>query len=230
MVSIITNGSRTYRWWKEAHEAKVLDALTITYHTEQSKDYQHVVDVLNLFHDDPTDVVCLITHTLDTLEFAFEAQDYIYNNTGALVFMKSMVLPGIDVYQYYTEEQLNKLKTLSRTPGIRSSTKKQPEIPKELRITQYLNVTYNDGSLETLHSQEFMKTRQNMFYGWSCDIGKKNMRIEYDNIRSAVCVSTKEQHLQDPSISFEPNTVTCPVEECKCAMQLIARKSIPNNT
>ena len=57
---LITNGSRTLRWWKECKDAKILDLLYVTYHPEQTTDYKHVAEVLNLFHDEPTKTNCLI--------------------------------------------------------------------------------------------------------------------------------------------------------------------------
>ena len=80
-TSLISNGTRTLRWWNELKESKSLDQLYITYHSEQTSDYQHIVDVLNVFHNDPTETICLITHVITTVDLAFEASDYIKNHT-----------------------------------------------------------------------------------------------------------------------------------------------------
>jgi len=68
MISMISNGSRTIRWWKELQEENIIDYLFLTYHSEQTDNYQHIEEVINLFHNQPTEVICLLTHVYDTLD------------------------------------------------------------------------------------------------------------------------------------------------------------------
>ena len=57
-TAMISNGTRTLRWWEEFKDADVIDNLYITFHTEQKADTVHIGKVLNLFHDKPVKVVC----------------------------------------------------------------------------------------------------------------------------------------------------------------------------
>ena len=228
MISLISNGSRTLRWWKELQEANVLDYLFITYHSEQTNDYQHITEVLNLFHDAPLEVVCLITHSLTSLDRAFEAREYIVANTGAVITLKSMVF-NFDIYEFYTADQLAKLKKHGWEYGALRETKGKSTLPAHHRINNTLKITNNINESAIVDPQMLMKNQQNKFLNWECAIGDNNMRVDHDIIYRGVCEVGGERHLDDTVIGFTTDYVRCTSPQCYCGTDMIATKILPKH-
>ena len=228
MISLISNGSRTLRWWKELQEANVLDYLFITYHSEQTNDYQHITEVLNLFHNAALEVVCLITHSLNSLDRAFEAREYIVANTGAVITLKSMVF-NFDIYEFYTADQLASLKKHGWEYGDLRETKGKSTLLAHHRINHTLKITYNKNFSTNIDPQLLMKKQQNKFLNWDCAIGGSNMRVDHDVIYRGVCEVGGERHLDDAVIGFTTDYIPCTSPQCFCGTDMIAPKILPKH-
>lgn len=224
LVSIISNGSRSLRWWEELKNAQVISLLQLTYHSEQTRDYKHIVDIINLFHDQPVDTQCMITHVAETIDLAFEAFEYIQKNTGALIIVKAMFIRHYDIYKIYTKDQLEKLKSLNGMHGVLKQTKRKSEIPLHLSYNHRLKIKYDDGSIEVSNPQKIMKNHENNFFGWSCDVGINTMRIDHDVIYRGVCEAGSSQNIEKDKIYFANDALICDKKECFCGTDIIANK------
>lgn len=225
-ISLISNGARTIKWWEELKETKSLNTLFLTFHSEQTFDYKHIADIANLFHNEPVKVVCLITHTKDSLNIGFEAFDYLTANTGAFILMKAMVVRQYNIYSYYTPEQLHRLKravTIGKLPG-----KKTTLVPAAYDINHTLRISYSDGSSNTIDPQLLMKNNENRFEGWQCDIGHDTMRIDCDIVYRGVCGLGGSRHLDD-DLSFMTDSIVCTSSTCNCGTDMIATKILPTD-
>lgn len=222
-ISLISNGARSLRWWEQLRDTKAIDKLFLSYHTEQTSNYNHIAKVANLFHNEPTSVICLVTHTIDTIELSFEASDYLVENTGSSVCLKAMNITNYDIYSLYNETQLTKLKSPIQVGKLKG--KKLSAIPKEHNLNHLLKMTFNDGSSEEITSQLIQKNKQNNFYGWSCDVGKHSMRIDKDVIYRGVCETGVAKNLKDFDLSFSYDEVICDKKICFCGTDLIATKT-----
>jgi organic radical activating enzyme len=229
MISLISNGTRTIRWWKELQEAKLLDYLFLTYHSEQTDDYQHIGEIINLFHNDPLEVVCLITHVISSLDKGFEAQKYFLNNTGAIVTLKAMMIGDYDIYSMYSKEELNKIKSEIWLAGVKRDTKAKSLLDPKYKINHTLKVTYNKGFDIKIDPQLLMKQKKNTFLGWDCNIGNNNMRVDYDIIYRGVCEVGEKRNLNDEHINFAEGYVTCTSKDCFCGTDMIATKVLPES-
>ncbi len=226
MISLISNGSRTLRWWKELKESKVLDNLFVTYHSEQTENYQHIAEVINLFQDEPIEVICLMTHVLNSIDKVFEAYDYIIENTGALVTIKAMML-NYDIYSQYSTDQLAKLNKSNWIAGHKRSSKVLPSA--QYKINHKLKITYNNNLTMHVDPQQLMKQQKNNFFGWDCNIGANSMRVDYDVIYRGVCEVGTKKSLNDPILSFTDDFITCTSKDCFCGTDMIATKILPEN-
>jgi organic radical activating enzyme len=227
MISMISNGSRTIRWWKELQESKLMDYLFLTYHSEQTDDYHHITEVANLFHNEPVEVICLITHVYDTLNTAFEAQEYLMKNTGATITVKAM-MGNQSIYSKYTTEEITKLQSENWLPGNLKNTKVKTLIDPKYRIDHTLKVTLNNNLSFNTEPQVLMKQQQNNFLGWDCNIGASTMRIDHDVIYRGVCEEGGKRSLYD-EISFVDNYISCSLKQCFCGTDMIATKILPES-
>jgi organic radical activating enzyme len=227
LVSLITNGSRTLRWWKELKEAKVLNNLFVTYHSEQTDNYRHIADVINLFHDEPLEVVCLMTHVLNSIDKVFEAQDYIKANTGSIISVKAMMLGNDDIYSKYSPDQLDRLKKSNWMFSDKRNSKLLP--PPSQEIHQTLKITYDNNHTISSSPQELMKQQKNRFIGWDCNIGNNSMRIDHDIIYRGVCEIGEKRNLNDLTLGFTTDYIKCTKKDCFCGTDMIATKILPKS-
>jgi MoaA/NifB/PqqE/SkfB family radical SAM enzyme len=218
-TSLISNGTRTLRWWEELKESTSLDHLYITYHSEQTNDYQHIAEVLNIFHNEPTETICLITHVVTSIDLAFEAGKFIKENTGASTIIKAMSTPGI--YERYSADQLIKLKQSNNLFGYLKKSKRKNNVPIKDAIDTTLLISYDDGSTKIETPQALMKKQENYFLGWQCDTGRDFMRIDYvDKIYRGVCGVGGSS----TEIKFTDDFMICDRKKCFCSTDLISTK------
>jgi len=218
-TSLISNGSRTLRWWQELKESMSLDQLYITYHSEQTNDYQHVANVLNIFHNEPTETICLITHIVLSIDLAFEAGHFMQENTGATTIIKGMSTP--DIYKDYSTEQLITLKKSNSLFGNLKKYKRKNNVPVKHMIDSALLITYDDGSTKIENPQTLMKNQENYFLGWKCDTGRNFMRVDsMDKIYRGVC----GEGGSSTEIKFTEDYMICNRNKCFCTTDLISTK------
>lgn len=224
-TALITNGSRTIRWWQELLEANVLDSLSITYHSEQTIDYKHVSEIMNMFHSEPVEVICEITHTKDCIPQAFDAYNYLINNTGSIINLKAMSIGFYDIYSVYTHDQLQFIKEGTYKLGKNKNTKADCRIPLPFRLSSLVNITYNNGSIQRGNHQSLIKGRLNSFIGWDCNVGRDFIRIIHDKIFRGVCeIGGIIGSLNDDEINFTSDFIKCTIPSCVCFTDLSATK------
>lgn len=230
-ISLITNGSRTLRWWKEAKESKVLDMLFVTYHPEQTNDYEHIIKVLNLFHDEPTETLCIITHSKGLLDKALLNAREIVNNTGAMVSVGHMVIKDYDIYATYTLDQLEKLKQSSMMEGKLRLDKRESNIPENHKFLHlFLNITFNDNSVEQMRAQMFMKSYKTEFKNWKCANSKYIMRLEDHLVQRGICGVGNKTELTDPNLKFYDDYIRCDRNSCDCRLDLTSTRYLSDET
>ena len=223
-ISLISNGSRTLRYWSELRQENVVDNLIITYHSEMTENYKHVTEVLNLFLDEPIDTICLITHTQFTLNKALIASKYIIENTGSYITPKAMYISDYNIYDTYSTDELEILKSTNSVKGHLFNSKRKSTIPFLNKINHMLKVTYSDGSSKSIDPQILMKNQENNYKDWSCAIGHNTMRIDSDVIYRGVCEMGDTQSLNDVNIRFAKDYVKCGLTWCFCNTDIIAEK------
>lgn len=225
-ICLVTNGSRTLRWWKDLQEANVLDSLYLSYHTEQSDNYEHVANVLNLFHERPTKTVCFITHTNTTIELSIKASKYLYENTGSKIEIKHMNIVDYDLYASLTSEQLAHTKKIH----IGKKPNKTPsDIPADNQYENSVLLTYNDDSTELFSgSQEIIKQNKNHFKDWFCNVNNTAISVNVNLCsRGQVdeCkVSGVVADLDVDEIEFIDDYIKCPYESCYCSSNIFSTK------
>lgn len=226
-VSMISNGSRTIRWWKMMREAKALDFLYVTYHSQQQADYKHIVEVLNLFHDEPVITVTMATYTTDTIGLCIEGAEYITEHTGSWIMLNAMDLGDHNNVDSTTvsEEQFEKIKNFNGVMGNRMSTKMLSSIPQHLIGQKNVStVTYADGSVEVKNPSMMMKLAENRFEGWQCEAGMHTIKIEDDFIYRGGCKRDPIPLTLD-NIKFYDSPFKCDVFDCFCYIDMVSTKT-----
>ena len=228
---LVSNGSRTMRWWKElAKIDNILIRLTLSYHNEQTLDYNNIADIMNLFLNSETETVCEITHTKNNIPQAIEAYNYLMDNTGGIFDIKGMNINEYDIYDLYSAEELSIIKHASYTYGKLVNIKTKSIIPDNLRLIPKLLVTNNLGITTDMNVQLLMKNKWNKFLGWECQVGKDFLDINFQTINRSVCgVTGPIGHVDDLTYNFSNNAVICNKVTCQCFHDLLTTKTKQNN-
>ena len=224
---LISNGSRTMRWWTEfAKIDNILIQLILTYHTEQTDNYNNIADIMNLFLNSETDIVCEVTHTKDNIPQAITAFNYLINNTGGIINIKAMNINEYDIYDLYSAEELSIIKHARYNPGILSTIKTKSTIPNNLWLGGKLLVTNNLGITEHMNVPQLMKNKWNKFLGWECEVGKDFLDINFQTINRSVCgVTGPIGHVDDLKYNFSNTSVICNKVTCECFHDLLTTKT-----
>lgn len=184
-LTVISNGSRTIRWWKKY--GHLIDNVTLSYHQEQAK-IDHHIEVADVMFDlgKKTTVVVL----MDPLRWNECVQDieYMKKNSKYKWFIQTAeVIEQEHVYSQdqvterkYTEEQKKYMnKELKRIPGP-AWFLKNIKLVKDGMIRMHESVaTLDDGSTIKARPQTYINNNWNSFYGWSCDIGSEAVFINW---------------------------------------------------
>jgi sulfatase maturation enzyme AslB (radical SAM superfamily) len=122
-VGIITNGSRSVRWWDEFGDK--FDKVTISYHTEEGN-VDHIVEVANLIKNrTQTQIhVVLNDQRFDQAEEAYHKFYSVFKNTNVIVENKFLRSTNGKIISY-TQEQLDriqKIKNQSTFLQVKSKT------------------------------------------------------------------------------------------------------------
>lgn len=222
-LSLLSNGTRTIRWWKELRDAGVLDVLTITVHPEQNADPEHISELLNLFLDEPTKTYCWITSTKDTVKQAIDAHIYLCKTTGAEVLVKAMFITGYDLNNYIDPAYQLYIKHRAGARGLLYNKKKLANVPP---APNTIRIYMNDGSSETVTTENAVRNDMHYFEGWECYVGEFQAFIDYYKMHRGSCFLNTDQYINllTDDVSFWTTPVTCERPTCLCGADIISTK------
>lgn len=184
-ITIISNGSRTLRWWKKY--GPLIDNVTLSYHQEQA-DLKHHIEVADIMFalGKKTTVVVL----MDPLRWDECVRDIEYmkaHSTHKWFIQTAEVIEPEHVYsnekvetRRYDEKQKKFMKwELKRLPGVLWFLK-NIKLVKTGKIRLYESVaTLDNGKTVKARPQTYINNNWNSFHGWSCDIGSEAVFINW---------------------------------------------------
>jgi organic radical activating enzyme len=224
---IITNGSRTLRYWQELKEANCVDFIAVSMHPEQNADINHIIDVINVFKDTETIVTTNITCVPKYFNVALLSFYKIYKNCPTIVNLQQ--INDDSHLSKYTDIQIKTLLAHSNRITPSYNTKLKSNIPEEYKYhSGQLKFTYNDGSIKTDHAINFIKRGEDNFNGYLCDAGKKFIRISHEQIQRAICGEGKKWSIYDDTL-FSTDSVECTRTKCDCTLDMIQNKKYNTN-
>ena len=219
---IISNGSRTLRYWEELRDSNCIDFIAVSMHPEQKADVNHIIDLINIFKNTETIVTTNITCVPEYFDVALSSFYKIYNSCPTIINLQQIN----DKFgmSKYSESQKNILLMNSNKITPSFHTKLKSSIPKEYSYhTGQLTFIYNDGSTKTDHAINFIKRGEDNFNGYVCDAGKKFIRISHDRIQRAICGEGEKWSIFDKTL-FATDPIECTRSKCDCTLDMIQHK------
>ena len=215
-LGVVSNGSRSLRWWKET--CQYLDAANLTFHPE-SADIEHFEDVVQLVSSRiPTLVFVaalptMFAHAVNVIERLSQSC------SDATLIFKPLYIEFGDQLYLYTAEQLRILSgrefnTTSTRPGF----------------SPQLVTTYDDGTVALKPPTMLIAEGLNNWLGWECDVGLEVLSITMSGeiYRGLCCEGGLLGHLSEPEMFDLPRTsVICTRECCTCLLDIMASRRHP---
>lgn len=227
---LITNGSRSLRWWRE--NARSFRWVTFSFHP-QFADKQHTLEVLNLLSDEGVCCCALVLMLPSHWDKCMDAIRYLEENCRCTQ-ISAMVVNQIDstpdrdhqIWDGYTEEQLETIRSIgsfmpkNAIPGLADAANTH---------TQMLRNS-GTGGIYLTDTHEMLRNQHSNWLGWHCMIGIDTLFLSKDgSIRiDAMCdagPSLGNWRTDDVSqIRWPTSGVVCPRTYCACAHDMRARK------
>lgn len=213
LVSLISNGSRTHRFWSKIKPN--LDAIILTYHSEfADNDHFHgVCDIL------AGDVAMHINVTMPPDRFDKVHEDALKLKErfpDASVSLKPLRVDfGTRVYDY-TDRQRAILDA-----GLRGGGGHPEKLPRAK-----MTVHADDGSRMQLRVNELVMRKLNKFQGYQCNAGLESLRVKADGeIFRATCSAGGLIGLLGQSVELPNGPIRCPMDDCGCTADILVTKT-----
>ncbi len=198
--SLISNGSRTLRWWKE--NGDLIDNAHLTYHIEQAN-ADHMIAVCDTLFEFNKKVTVKVLMDRKRWQEGLDVIEYMKKNSKHKWFIMAneviepdvVEIAGIKVIDandiQITKEQKNFLKnSLKRIPSLWWIWKNR-KLVFEGQMKLYESVAhFEDGKTMKAKSNTYINNNWNNFEGWSCDIGLDSVYIHWDGEIKGSCQQT----------------------------------------
>jgi len=178
-ISILTNGSRTLRWWEEY--ADYFDHVGISVHHEKA-DSNHIIDVSNILYNKKINFYNAVLMDYKDWDKCIDLVNELSSTKKKwTVLAKPIHINGVS---YYSNEQLEYLKDqVKRNPSLISFLQHYYNTPrKEYKVTKE-----NGEVFSTKNPNYFSMNMLNHYEGWNCNLGINYLFIDRSGILSGTC-------------------------------------------
>lgn len=243
-VTLITNGSRTLRWWKEHGE--LFDNVHLTHHVAQA-DLDHTMAVADTMYNFGKKITVKVLMDLDNWQQSVDAVEYLKKNSATrfIIQVAEVIEPETtnimsikevtkDDLKYTLEQKKYLSKGLRRLPGVIWLWKNRNLITSgEIRLHESI-ATLDNGSTLKAKSETYINKNWNNFKGWSCNIGIEGIYIDWTGDIKGSCNENLygldfNYNILDSNFTekfiLNPVPVTCTKYNCMCTPETHISKS-----
>jgi organic radical activating enzyme len=196
-TSVISNGSRTLRWWQEY--APYIDNAILSCHVAQA-DLDHHIAVADTLYKQGKKVTVLVLMDPGCWEDCVAAIDYMKQHSKYPWFIETKTIVDTALMKItYTQKQQDFLKTeIKRMPNIVWFIK-NIKLLINGAVKRYKSVAVlNTGKKLFAKSSTYINMGFMNFKGWDCSIGLESVYIEWDGTIKGSC----GQHLYALPVTF----------------------------
>lgn len=224
-IGIITNGSRTPRFWDQAKD--LIDHACISYHHEQGN-ADHLIDTVNQIQEDvDCHVNVMVKNEPTDFDACIEVGRRIVHETQNISFDLQTLLVDFSSVSYpYTDEQNTIIETASREFKDIANAKR---VRKHLTYRGTMRMI-GDGIDETQTAGKFISNRTNNWEGWHCNVGLEQLVIDFegDIYRGWCKQGGKVGSVFDPEVNFPTSGLVCGSNFCHCNFDIMSTKERTN--
>lgn len=219
-IEILTNASRTMRWWEEY--IKYFDFVKITHHTEFASPY-HTAMVADLAIDQGIPSTVQVTMIPALWNQCLEHLDQIKKSKHEFqIDVKPLRVNFGSTLYPYSEKQFNFFKTPYRKNNIIKHLSGSVGMKSKFK--------FSNNTEQEIRYQELITNKQNSWVGWECWAGLDIITIRSDgSLRfGGACLMSDEgffdKKIKDNDIVFRTTPVICNQQWCSCGPDMETRK------
>lgn len=213
-VGVISNGSRTLRWWGEAR--RLLDQTVLTHHVE-FVELGHFVEVVRLLAERVRTHVNVTMHP-ERFEECLAAAGRIAAECADVTLTLKPLLVGFgsETYAY--------------SPGQREVIERTRFEVRRTRPVEaargLMRLTYEDGASELLKPAQLIVRGLNRFAGWRCQAGVELLAVDARGrvFRGLCREGGMVGQVSDEELALPSEPVTCTRATCHCATDLMTTR------
>jgi len=240
-ITIISNGSRSIRWWKE--NGHLFDDVVLSYHEAQADVHHHIKVADTLFELGAKVVVSVLMDT-SCWDQCVQAIDLMKEYSNHRWFIHAVeVIPQ----HHLTNRKVipifgdDKLLTKQQKEFLSTSLKQFPKVTwladnfDRIRVYES-RATLDNNSTFNARTEDYITKSLNHFYGWTCNVGVDSIYIGWDGSISASCTQPlfdKQYNVLSEKFAEEFNSsviapVKCTIQNCFCKPETHVSKHYEN--
>lgn len=235
--TVISNGSRTIRWWKE-HASEIDDAHLTLHIAEGNVD--HMIEVADILYEAGSKTTVKVLMDPEHWDKGVEHVETMKKHSKYPWFIQvAEVIEKEHVYQHstkkrYTQEQLQYIdKESKRWPGILWFWKNRHLFKEHLKLYES-KAELENGKVIKAQPGTYLNRDQNHFEGWKCNIGLETVYIEWTGDIKGSCgakIFNAEKHPNILDSNFKDSfrvknePTICPYKSCFCLPETHVTKS-----
>lgn len=198
--TLLSNGSRTLRWWKEY--GHLIDNAHLSYHIAQA-DPDHMIAVADTLFELNKKVTVKVLMDRKHWQAGLDVIEYMKKNSKYKWFIMSGEVIEPEVVQIANIKVINaddKQLTTQQKKFLKNPLKRLPnllwiwknrKLIFEGQMRLYESVAhFEDKKTVKAKSNTYINRNWNNFEGWSCDIGLDNVYIHWDGAIKGACNQT----------------------------------------
>jgi MoaA/NifB/PqqE/SkfB family radical SAM enzyme len=237
-LSLISNGSRTLRWWKEY--GHLIDNAHLSYHISQA-DPDHMIAVADTLFEYKKKVTVKVLMDRKHWQEGLDVIDYMKKNSkhNWFIITCEVIEPEVskignikvvnaDDIQITSEQKRFLKNPLKRIPNLLWIWKNRKLIFEgQMRLYESV-ATLDDGKTVRAKSNTYINNNWTNFEGWSCDIGLDNVYISWTGEIQGSCQQTiygldYSFNILDEDFveKFDPEfkSSICSIKNCLCSCE-----------
>lgn len=213
-ITIVTNGSRTLRWWEE--NSKYFDDVVLSCHHE-FVDIDHFMNVGDILFSADVKVTALMVMDATAWDKCTAYIDKMQESQYPWFIESKPVVDspgrGTDVY---TPEQSSYF-GIKRIPDSEWIFKRLGELRSHESVA-----IFEDQTAKALKSYEVITNNWNNFKNWSCQVSFEGLSVDASgDVQGSCLLPVFNKKLNMFSSNFDlsdiqPNVITCSLESCLC--------------
>lgn len=216
-VGLISNGSRTLRYWEE--NKQFFDHVCLSFHPEFA-DEKHFIEVIKMVHNDLRTHVNIMMSP-DKFAMCYAMANKVKDLGNISMALQPLIHDFGDVVFDYTPSQHNVFE------------KQHELISKHIKYTKSFNYyrgamrkIFSDESSQVLSAHRFIGEKINDWSGWKCSAGIEQLIVDMDGgIHRGWCkVGGKIGKISDDNLVLPTDPVVCNKSMCHCNFDIMCTK------
>lgn len=216
-VGLISNGSRTIRYWEE--NKKYFDHVCLSFHPEFA-DPEHFINVVKVLNNDVRTHVNIMMSP-EKFEYCYEVADKVRKCGNISMALQPLIHDFGDTLYDYTGFQK---KIFDCQHDL--MTKKIVWTKTFDYYRGAMQMIYEDGTTAISSAHRFISDKTNDWSGWKCYAGIEQLIVDMDGtiFRGWCKVGDAVGHIDDKDLNLPMEPIVCNKTMCHCNFDIMCTK------